>query len=488
MKKSLKIGDKITLVGFPSDASGGFHKRAKTNGRIEEIYQNLTVKTDASAGPGSSGSPILFKGELAGVITSAGKDHKGDLFSKSYGFTNIAIDNGLKRIRKYKEQVVLHNPLIEEKGKDEFFSITEPSTIESKNILKNERSLAQINDLDIWEKIIIALIILILLTFLIPLIYRGGRWIYDRFYYGKELHDIKRNKECHDKSREEISFESGKKLLRPTNLEMKYSNSKCITQLEGFIERKNEQHLESRKKTNKMLENLSDKTQHKLERIFGNFEEYCHQKWFLISIFSFLFIGIEFLSTTIFLQYKLRETNSEVESWFYSVIIGCLFALAIFTIKKVQHRFPRWISWIYWLFFIPSITIFVGKLVSLRGDLSTDELLTDPWFIACTILISALAALIIDYISGTPQDTNMFKPSYVSRKKDINFQKAIEKAKSLLDRWIGEDNDRKNNHIEYLEWHKKGAKSLLSKMKNDPQDIVDYCRKIDSLISIVKNT
>ena len=96
-RKPIPVGERIWIIGFPQTSDGETLNRAITSGYVEEIDSVLgEIKTSATIGPGSSGSPIVdSNGDLVGVAHSSRKDNEDDLFSKSYGFTVDVIREAL---------------------------------------------------------------------------------------------------------------------------------------------------------------------------------------------------------------------------------------------------------------------------------------------------------------------------------------------------------------------------------------------------------
>ena len=110
----LGIDDKVTLVGHPSDSRGGLHRLSSTNGKIIETSAKksmfgddiIRIKSDATAGPGNSGGPFLIKDAtgmfVAGIVLEAGKDHKEDLHTKSYGIDASTLKYAINYTRESK--------------------------------------------------------------------------------------------------------------------------------------------------------------------------------------------------------------------------------------------------------------------------------------------------------------------------------------------------------------------------------------------------
>ena len=86
-------GDEISVIGFPHSGEEILNL-AKTNGEIQDIDQYI-IKTSATIGGGSSGSPILLNDRLIGMVTSSSKDYSSDIFGKSHGIAKFAIEENL---------------------------------------------------------------------------------------------------------------------------------------------------------------------------------------------------------------------------------------------------------------------------------------------------------------------------------------------------------------------------------------------------------
>ena len=93
-KKSLQIGERVWVMGFPS-SNGGILNRAITTGYVEHLDDGQIV-TSATIGCGSSGGPIVDSdGHLVGIVHSSCQKSENDLFAKSHGFTVKVIQEAL---------------------------------------------------------------------------------------------------------------------------------------------------------------------------------------------------------------------------------------------------------------------------------------------------------------------------------------------------------------------------------------------------------
>lgn len=91
---TLQQNDKISLIGFPSDAENNLISNTSisptvTNGTISSIRnakgsESKLFQTDADASQGSSGSPAVFDGRAFGILTYRFKDNNLTNAAKSY--------------------------------------------------------------------------------------------------------------------------------------------------------------------------------------------------------------------------------------------------------------------------------------------------------------------------------------------------------------------------------------------------------------------
>ena len=480
----LTIGQPITIQGFPTDSNGGYLHLAKTAGRIEKILpQKKLFKSSASIAPGSSGSPVLTtSGELAGIVTSGRRDDR-ELYGASFGHTSEAIKMALAA-RDQKSFIALKNSspgeiISENDNGGGFFDPTPENSIP-------EQLGVQAHLLKTWEKfdqldtrmkiIVITFLVLIVFVFgiLLTYIWHGLKWVYNRIYFGKYLHNCKSYSEERLQSLLSNAYKNGQNL--------KYSSYKndgplenTINNIREYLKNKTENIVKLENKENDILEDLAIKEKKDVKIIKKSFETFFNRNAWITDMLAYLFIATEFFSTFLFVKIKLQETQGIFEQWLYSFVVALILCLAILITKKIQHRFARGVEWLYWLLFIPSIITFVYLIATTRSGQNDSDLFQNIWFIVSTMTMAGVGALLMDYIKGHPKDNDKYSASSEIRTNREKEEVMYNRGNQLLNDTITKSRDAKDDWTKHQE---QGAKSLWSRLKNSPQDIDDYLSRL----------
>ena len=448
-KGKLRIGQLVTVQGYPTDSTGGFMRLAKTSGKIEALSAK-TLRTSAGIAPGSSGSPILnTSGELVGIVNAGGRE-KGALYGKSFGFNNGTIAYALKARQKSSFIALKNAPPL--KHEQEFWS--EEKELENRPIVEQTWSPKEILNSMTTEKwisaILSASIFLLLIWFILKKLLF---WTQTETSRRILKHKIKYQAEYSGYHRKgsRLEYVTSEQLNTPIGQQGKQN-------FDSLLMEKIKKVQELRLKINHGIEGRTKKED------FDRLDSKIHQKWYQVC--ALLFIALEALTMGSLLHFNLRLGMQSWKALTISCVISSIFALAVYVVKSIQHRLFRWI-WLVWAsILIPSLCLFSWKVVVARTE-GLENLLADPVFSSSTILLAVMAALLLEWWPGSPHDQHELADLLDDRKKLKKFELEIEQLSQVSD-----GPKKKDVLIE-------GAQSWWSRLTNRKQDIDKYISDIE---------
>ena len=534
-----KIGDTISIIGFPSDSAGGFHRRALTKGVINNVYNSdqldlfknkkiekiEKIETDATIGPGSSGSPVLLNGLLAGIVFAGEKERKDDLHGKSFAVSSKVVKRAIDYTRwssKNAKNLPSIKACLRKKTRDcskrtEYLwnrgdadqalsmlesqcrkgvnsdcsfakkmsaiikdvKVSRKKTLVQSNSDKNkffeyapptleeeEKSLSpfeKLQRLSPEEKITLTVILLIILALCLRIIF---------FFFG-DNRVIRQFKKEGDKT-------TNRYLRYGTRLEyLSQAELKQGTPLRGIINKVRHQ-LENLQRT---LESLKEKFQKEMivreesdSRARYKFDNmYIKIKRPGYKMFGLALLLLEGLSVLIFLSINLRKEYNEVEAYFYSLLMALFVVSIVHLIKKIQYRFWHHTFKLYLIALIPSVSVLAWRIVEGRTGGGVENLLEDPLFTLATMLTAIFGALSIHFYPGSPQQQDEYTCLIENRDEQKEYSNHIKSYESLLSDLEQDDRSVSGLLIE-------GAQCFISRLKNPRNKREAYIKEIEKRI------
>ena len=529
-KKSPQVGDTVSIIGFPSDGKKGFHKSALTNGVIDSINNDelgpfgnkrTVMRTNATIGPGSSGSPVLLNGFFSGIVYAGRKEKKSDFHGKSFAVGSDIVRRAIEYTRRYPSKKARELPSAKAcdkkktkgclKRAQHFWNLGHPykslSILDSKckkglpsNCSYAKKMLATIKGVKDFYKgipllqidsekdeffeyspptveggeshslleklqqssiiIVGALTIFILLLILTSLFIGNSR-----------IHQLKkeRNRKIND------YFKIGKRLESIFYQELVQSPLRGLINKAREIICKRSKNIENLKEDFEKEMIAREKNDSMARRKFHIM--YIKSKRVGYKIFGWILLLAEGSSVFTFLYLNLRKQYPEWEAYFYSGLMAMFIVVIVHLIIKIQYKFWHHVFKLYLIFLIPSGITLMWKIVEGRTD-SIENLLHDPIFSLATLLTATFGAFVLQFYPGTPQEQHectFLVENLDKQKQEINSIT----TKKIKDFLIDMEQDQRSVKDIVIE----GTRCLGARLMYSKHDRENYIKKIERVSS-----
>ena len=533
-RNSPQIGDTISIIGFPADSSGGVHRRALTEGVIDRIHNDVgpfknkikIFRTDATTGPGSSGSPVLLKGLFAGIIYSGGKENKNDFHGKSFAIGSDVVKRAIDHIR-WSSKKARELPSIKTCKKQKTRGCSKRAhylwnrghAYQALSVLQGECKKGFHSDCSFAKKMSAIIKEVKAFRKVTPSLQVDGDK--DKFFEyvppaseeeGRPVSLVEKFQQLSTEIKiilivtlliifvlclRRISLFLGDSIISP----LKKEKDKKINDYFKVGTRIDYLPLEELKE-NTPLRGIINKVRqliYNLERSLGGlskeFEKkmatreksddnardrfdnmYIKQKKIGYKVFGLTLLLLEGLSVGILLNLNFRQLFSEADAYFYSVFLALFFVAFIQLLKKVQHKFWHHTFKLYLMILIPALSVLFWRIVEGRTGSGVENLLTDPLFVSATMLTAILGALVVQFYPGTPQQQDECTSLIKNMDEQKKLRKSIKNLKDFL-------NDIEQDNRSVKDIVIEGVRYFIARLKHSKSNRENYVKEIEKRIS-----
>ena len=532
-KISLVLGDKISIIGYPvaDEETGSLHKRALTNGNIIGIAQHTSmisrrtakyIITDATSGKGGSGSPMIFKKNVTGVLR--GVSSRFDMYGRTYVVGVSLISNAIDYTRKIKNKNFPSNKeCLRKKSKgcsekalylwstgkieqakkiyksqcggrdknciaqNEISTIIQSHKHADKKDSNNEQKevkkikslyeismdiIEEIKNLFWYEKALLALLVLIIIYWT----FRLFSYFFNRFSIeGERICTWKKMKRDIEKGYREdgVNLDNGI-LSRNINECIFKDLSEQIKNHQKYLESKHDNKENSLTDKLKEIENDHPNDKNKFEHYYMTKNNLAY------NMLCFLCCVIEFGVIFFFINHNFKEEYSPMHSMIAASVIALSVPVVLLIIKKMHCFFIDGLWGIYLLISIPSFSYFIYRVVEARTSPENEEiekiaLQNDFWFGMSTALMFCLSYLALDYYLGNPRVRLKLGFSNLEKEKNeiASTENKIDKIVVFLESF-----GQKHPIIDIV---KKGTQSFRSRLRNSKDERDGYIQQLNDI-------